>query len=529
MSLIKRIIKVMIVVLIVWFVVLISRCSFINEYFNSENIIKSNELTAIDIAPEYEIESETLTTYEYRKHQDVSYVSISEFISFMEGGIVPLEIEQDDDTMIISYTYEVPSEYQEFYDESTYRYEMTLDAHQDTIHYNDFDMVSSLSGPMITEYETELTLSNIEVSNHDPSVKINLSDYDLDIVRDGDNYYIPLYLANLFFTGSNINVYEMNDSIYIIDGFSEFNELFSNFRKDTHFQAHEIRLHTKRYLNLYFDYFYGLKKEKGIESYKSQLDILDFEQAESFDAILERIDYFISQQDDLHTSFVSLGYMRHHFIPKDYLEDDSSKYDNAKTNYRCDERDAEVDAKYYEDLYVIEVNQFSLETKTLLKPFIDQINTYGIKNVVIDVSCNGGGNIVGVIELLSYMTDEEIEISYMNPVTDAKITEYYESTVPALTDKHFYVYTSAATFSAANLFASIVNDQELGMLIGEQSSGGAAAITYTVLPDGAIIVNSSNLLFTNKKGEAIEDGIPVDVTYTEPIHWEEWRALNIGD
>ena len=86
-------------------------------------------------------------------------------------------------------------------------------------------------------------------------------------------------------------------------------------------------------------------------------------------------------------------------------------------------------------------------------------------------------------------------------------------------DKNIYVFSTAATFSAANLFTSIVKDLDLAVILGEKSSGGASAITYTVLPDGAIIINSSNMTFVNHDNNIIEGGIEVDIPYQYPVNW----------
>jgi len=83
--------------------------------------------------------------------------------------------------------------------------------------------------------------------------------------------------------------------------------------------------------------------------------------------------------------------------------------------------------------------------------------------------------------------------------------------------KNYYIITSEATFSAANLLASLVKDNVLAIVIGDDSLGGACALGLTVLPNGSIITNSSNNSFTNKDGLLIEDGIEPDIYLVDPI------------
>jgi len=406
---------------------------------------------------------------------------------------------------------------QHFYDDFTYTYEMTLNPVNDVISYSDFDMVSNINETTITQYETDLELSNLDIVDDNPSLDIDLSLYGFDIVRFEGGFYIPLYLANLFFTGSYINVYEMNDLIYVIDNFSDMGELINNYEKNDQINASDISSHTKNYLALYFDYFYGLKAYKNIDTYIDVLDKYEFEAQDNFNSLHKELERFIKSQDDLHTSIISAGYLAEDYRPSNV---NSNKLNNYLTGYnsnQCYNRTSEINYKNYGDKLVIEVNGFSLETRTLLKPVMEIAKNYD--DIIIDVSCNPGGNLIGVIELVSYMTNEEILVSYINPITGCKTIEYYETTTNDYLNKNFYVYTSSASYSAANLFTSIVKDQELALIIGRRSGGGASAITYTVLPDGAIIVNSSNFTLINKDNEVIEDGIEVDIDYNDNINW----------
>ncbi len=120
------------------------------------------------------------------------------------------------------------------------------------------------------------------------------------------------------------------------------------------------------------------------------------------------------------------------------------------------------------------------------------------------------GSVGAILEVLVYLTEQPIPISYLYPVTGAKQTEYYQSSTSKYLAKNYYLKTSKVTYSAANLFASIFKDMNLGAIMGENTNGGASAITYSVLPDGAIITSSSNLVFINENSEVIEEGISVD-------------------
>ncbi|ERJ13194.1 S41 family peptidase [Haloplasma contractile] len=482
-----------------------------------DTISKDKVLNVIDIAPEFIIDSNRLTTYKYSEDPHVSYININEFVTFMGDSIVDLIIAKDD-PMTISYVYEVPTKLLYYYGGYTYTYEMTLDADTEQITYNDFNMLSSLDVPKLSTYSTNLSRKDFHMVNENPAVTIDLSEYNMDIVRYEGNYYIPLYLANLFLTGSYINVYEMNDILYVFDNFTELNELTNNFIKDESMNALNLNAHVENYLALYFDYFYGLKEYKEVESFKTTLDSYELNEQDSFHLLHNQIDWFIKSQNDLHTKLISGGYMNQDYVSTSYESDKRSQYQTAYYNNNCSYNNSEISHKGYGNIYVIEINRFSLNTRSLLKPAMDAAKSY--EHIIIDVGCNPGGNLVGVLELLSYVTDEDITFSYINPITGSKTTKSYGSSVNQYLDKNFYVFTTAASYSAANLFTSIVKDEELAVIFGEDTSGGACAITFTVLPDGAILVNSSNFALINKNNELIEDGIEVHYEVEYPIDWD---------
>jgi hypothetical protein len=139
------------------------------------------------------------------------------------------------------------------------------------------------------------------------------------------------------------------------------------------------------------------------------------------------------------------------------------------------------------------------------------------KDIFIDLSCNGGGAIVGVLELLSYMTNEPIVLSYMNGTTKAIYQETYQAETPRALSNRFVVLASRVTFSAANLFVSLVQDMDLAMVIGTKTTGGAAAVTYGVFPNNLIMSYSSNIVFLNQELESIEMGITPDYEFAHRV------------
>lgn len=487
---------------------LLSACRMENkkEEIVPTKMVHKADLSLVDIAKEFDFTKENLPIYSNEEDPQISYVNIVEFIELLEGGLVNLMVESTLDQLKVSYTFDVSEEYQDQVGGETYTYTLTFDPAEETVTYNDIDMIQSINSST-SEYEsTRFLFKKVLYEEGNQEVTFPLKDYGMEIVYEKGNYYIPLYLTNLFLTGQYLHVYEMKDKIYIFDDSTELTKLIEKFEEDENLDAKNFGPETKQFLSLYFNYFYGLKSHKTVEDYGSLIESYSIEDSSSFALMNKRIDQFIIKLDDLHTSIISGGFMNDNYVRSRKMEDKTERYADAYVdNYCYDDRGGEIVTDVIDDTFVLKIKGFSLDTGKDLDFMMDYAKNFD--NILIDLSCNGGGNIIGVIELLSYMTDEDIQLSYVNPLTGSKTTEVYEVTGPKFPKKNFYILTSRASYSAANLFASYVKDHNLGMLMGEPTSGGASAIQYMVLPNGAIITSSSLMTFVNTKGEIIEDGI----------------------
>ena len=120
-------------------------------------------------------------------------------------------------------------------------------------------------------------------------------------------------------------------------------------------------------------------------------------------------------------------------------------------------------------------------------------NSVSIDNVVLDLTTNSGGSLAAMVGALGFLTDEPIPYSYGNLITGENTVEYYLVDTDGdgdYTDAYaydmydWYVLTSPLTFSAANFFASIVQDAGIATVVGERSGGGTCSVFTLVLPDG---------------------------------------------
>ena len=144
-----------------------------------------------------------------------------------------------------------------------------------------------------------------------------------------------------------------------------------------------------------------------------------------------------------------------------------------------------------------------------------------IRNVVIDVSANGGGSndlcamaaailtgrpttpvrdlATGLRYTIGYNVDTLFDGSFN---AGASASEY---------DFNYAVLTSCGSFSCGNFFPSLMRDAGIPV-IGEVSGGGTDMIMRWVTPDGQCFLMTDGFAeMTDAEGNQIENGVPVSV------------------
>ena len=130
-----------------------------------------------------------------------------------------------------------------------------------------------------------------------------------------------------------------------------------------------------------------------------------------------------------------------------------------------------------------------------------QINREGspIENVVIDLSCNGGGAVDAAVYVVGWMLGY-CDLSMTNPMTGGFSTTSYLVDVnldgvfdskDTIADKNLYCITSPVSFSCGNLVPALLKESGRVTMLGGTSSGGACAVTFLTLADGSSIQISS--------------------------------------
>jgi len=485
-----------------------------------ENFVSSIlSLPFENLAEEYIVPAGFIDIY-YMNNTQLPYVDIQEFINLLSGAIVSSEISVigNGDLLEVSYVLAGGE------GEDDYTMLMTYDFTNNTMSVNDFGFFDSLSESTQTDFGNGLDV--IDYVFTDPSVvSVDFDDYDFDIVYEGGKYLIPFHFANLYYSGGMFDAYYNGDKVYGVDTYQLMDSdaiaptvIDSSFNGKT--MDASIREATYDFLAYAFDYFYGLKDLRGVDTYYDELGdyytkMVTRTDRNAYSAVFD----FVYDTDDLHTSHITPGYYETFYelsLAWEDLGPNTEEYYNAyyEIDAVCNGRQG---YRILDDgkIAVVFIGGFEAETPEEVGTMLAEIQALGtVESIVIDLACNGGGNLGATIQIIGYMTDEPIPISQISTTDGASVTWYY-TTANAAIDVDWYILTSPVTFSAANLMTSIAKDMGIATIIGQDSSGGACSITAISLPDGSAILVSSTGMLTDTAYNSIEYGIRVNLAMAD--------------
>lgn len=294
---------------------------------HSDPVVISEERTVPfeNITTEYEVSDGQLDLY-FEQDGSVPYVKVEDFFNLLSGFIDPsyvLNFVTDGNVLTISYQYIDEDEQQAFLNgESEFNgvYDLTIeiDADANTLTTPDPGFYWAYVYSTETNYgrhiEYDRDNENAYFEEGDALV-YDLDLFGLDIVVYEDEVVIPYYIANQLFAGSSYyNVYYNYDGLYGIyslpdAGSDEYKAIRTSTVNSTTPPA-DLIAYTFNYLAFAFDYFYGLKEIKGIDSYYDLLfDYRDEFLSDSALTFEKSLFEFINQViDEPHTSYGYPGY-----------------------------------------------------------------------------------------------------------------------------------------------------------------------------------------------------------------------------
>lgn len=162
-----------------------------------------------------------------------------------------------------------------------------------------------------------------------------------------------------------------------------------------------------------------------------------------------------------------------------------------------------------------------------------------IENVVIDLSCNGGGHVDAGVFMLCWFLGET-PFSVESPVTGARCTALYRADInldhefdekDELTGKNLYCLTSPVSFSCGNLVPWIFKASGRVTLLGDTTGGGSCNVMPMSSAWGSQYQISGTMRISFAKNGSYYDtdrGVDPDVFLTKPdTFWNREKLTEI--
>ena len=459
-------------------------------------------------------------------------------------------------------------------------YSAEVDIDADTITAYDLSAFTTSAYYLQLELDDEndnnypfLQYNDITLEPENPTpITLRLGDYGIDIRGGRDGLYLPLgTLSDIYGTTETIYTVYNGEKIYAVDYQGKF-QPDSALTMDDDFaapfaalRAADLADFTYRELCFNIDYFYGKPGQEyihealtyaGLDAILTQLypDIKTKLLSSDFSEFFSGLNLLIHGLlfDGGHTAIISR-----------IMEDDEELISNALQELLQEDysvsfiiamfkeivranadysRETVYNGDYYVeygDTAMIRLDEFTVDTPAWKAfyagggemPFEgDTLGTIyaglkraaanpSIKNVVIDITCNGGGDSAAMNAIEWLMTGEG-SIRYENRLTgqvtiagstlDANFDGVFDANDRPFTQFRYGVLTSTYSFSCGNAFPFFMREHG-AMILGEQSSGGACAIRISTAGGVEFGSSAATSIIVTEAGESVDYGCPVDV------------------
>ena len=423
--------------------------------------------------------------------------------------------------------------------------------------------------------------SNKDYNRNGTPLTMDLGKYNIDIVSLGDECYLPLQTMSDVFFG-------LQYIYYVFNGEKVIGDVYKGELMDRAYEAkpadmsREYGLFNFHELCFVLDYFYGLKDEHRIDSFSDflALDAGVFAQMSgtdpiAFDAALTEI--LTRFFDDGHSAIVrnswrsgqpkgletismllNLGYstITRSAASTGLYRARMAAYPDGVPGYEEIGDTAFVTFDSFtvdrkpEEYYELENPDDPQDTIELIIYANRMVHREGspVKNIVLDLSLNSGGETDAAIDVASWFTGEA-RFSLLDTMTGAETITCYRTDLNlngiALSDPNgsselfdpgdtvngqynLYCLISPSSFSCANLVPAIFNQTGGITLIGQRSGGGSNVVFPATTASGTIYSMSGPLQITtynNGSLYGVDTGVDPHVRLNKAESFYDREAL----
>jgi carboxyl-terminal processing protease len=174
-----------------------------------------------------------------------------------------------------------------------------------------------------------------------------------------------------------------------------------------------------------------------------------------------------------------------------------------------------------DDIGYISISQFIDNTDEQFIEAVGDLQSKGMKGLVIDLRDNGGGLVSSCVNMLSRLIPEDKLLVYMEDKNGDR--EEYKSDSPEVLDTPIVILVNGNTASASEIFTGCLKDYDLAEVVGSKTYGKGIVQSVMPLGDGSALKLTVSEYFTPDGREIHKKGIEPDVKleYTN----EEWADV----
>ena len=147
-----------------------------------------------------------------------------------------------------------------------------------------------------------------------------------------------------------------------------------------------------------------------------------------------------------------------------------------------------VDAAYMIDKRngYIRITSFGAKTHGEFVTKLDSLKRQGMKNLVLDLSGNGGGYLNSAVEILGELIGEESLVVYTKGKNSPR-SDYHAYGSGKFRKGNLVVIVDETSASASEILAGAVQDWDRGLIVGRRTFGKGLVQRPFQLPDGSMI------------------------------------------
>lgn len=484
---------------------------------------------------------------------------------YVNNGIVPY-ISISDISGLLKQVYECDNPAMEFYTLeyttdgdhaviSRDAYNVDFDFSNDTITFADYDAFFKMEGSLLVDMValTKNTAnlfrqSILSTDRYGKSIVFDLKPYEIDIVKDGDGYYVPLQtVSDVFISYYGKWALNNGDCVIVADDLDDkLKEIFDSGSMKWTSELAEFSYNETCFV---LDYEYGLKDQHDIDSFDRlfsdtglKREFLSEDATVAEGALYKLIFLYLG---DLHSQFTGLSYLADRDKFMEIIAPIGSGLAGTARNNDMAELMAVREANYpdgipaYEEVWntaYITFDQFTdrspdidyyaqpteednseVDTVRLMQYSCAQIlrEDSPIENVVMDLSLNGGGD-TGTAEYVMALFLGQADLSTKDTLTGAMTDAVYtidtnldgkfdESDTLAGKGLHLYCLESPVSFSCGNLVPNAFKASHKVTILGQESGGGSCAIHPLCTAGGSRYQVSGYRMFSVMKNGSFYD------------------------